>query len=114
MSDTAITVDKELIKHFLALVSLHNNIPKEKEEGYVPVSFVEQYNEHIKYFASKFDDDLSEFKLPASAMSDNKPNRLPGWCEKPMFLSQLSSLINYIDQIYMPKEDARKIGFHLD
>lgn len=113
MNKTVVNIDNEFAKNFLSLVSLHNCAQEKESSDSVTPAFVEEYRKLLKFFNAKLGESLSAFEIPSSAMSDRKPHRMPGWCEKPIFLSKTSALVNYIDQIHMLKEPETKIGFRL-
>lgn len=104
-------LDETAIQRFLLLVHLHNNIPEKYDS--VPPAFTEEFKGHLAYFSDALKQDLKVFEIPRSAMSDSKPNRLPGWCDIHIFKSKVGSLIDYVDQRFMPKEEQKKIGFKL-
>ena len=100
----SLLANDEDLRHYLALVALHNSIPKGRT--YVNQCFVEDYLDLLKYFSARLRRDLRAFLVPASAIYSNT-------CDADMFAAKVSALVMYIQQ-QLPEEEERNIGFRLE
>ena len=106
-SQAAISIDDDFIKHFIALVSLHNNIPKKGEHHVVGQCFVEDYLDLLKYFSGKTVRDLRMFLIPESGILYG------GACDGDMLAAKVSGMVTYLRSLFPPEEEI-KIGFKLE
>lgn len=102
-NDLLLSTDED-VKQYLALLALHNSIPKGRT--FVQKCFVEDYLRLYKYFSVRLAKDLRAFLVPTSAISFDT-------CDADMFAAKVSALVMYI-QMQLPKAEERTIGYRLE